>query len=327
MSDHLVVIPAFDEAPTLGAIVAEARRHGSVLVVDAYDFLEAGPFGEIMAVAAQVRGIAGLVTSGSVRDRDAILFADGGRAWSGRLAAPVTSGLGLGLGLGLAAAGGARFPQAVFYTDPELEVDYRDGADRRVQQQVADDDAFLATATLYDPAGRAAISSLLARLAPPAGGLAAFAPDLAAFDWRTYTFRGLVADQHPEAGGYRRLENPLSGDDVVVHIDGERGSPAPADTWLGSEVEDSVSVVDERFEPRVGEGLVADAEPALGSPLAKLAEVGGSPVDATERDGRNAGADGSARGQARLAARGAPRPGYLPRPGRVARARPAASRY
>ena len=34
MSDHLVVIPAFDEAPTLGAIVAEARRHGSVLVVD-----------------------------------------------------------------------------------------------------------------------------------------------------------------------------------------------------------------------------------------------------------------------------------------------------
>src|SRR5262245_13424652 len=34
MSDHLVVIPAFDEAPTLGAIVAEARRYGSVLVVD-----------------------------------------------------------------------------------------------------------------------------------------------------------------------------------------------------------------------------------------------------------------------------------------------------
>ena len=34
MSDHLVVIPAFDEAPTLGAIVAEARRHGSVLVID-----------------------------------------------------------------------------------------------------------------------------------------------------------------------------------------------------------------------------------------------------------------------------------------------------
>lgn len=49
-----------------------AASAGSVLVVDAFDFLEAGPFGEIMAVAAQVRGLAGLVTSGSVRDRDAI---------------------------------------------------------------------------------------------------------------------------------------------------------------------------------------------------------------------------------------------------------------
>lgn len=49
-----------------------AAPAGSVLVIDAYDFLESGPFGEIIAVAAQVRGIAGLVTSGSVRDRDAI---------------------------------------------------------------------------------------------------------------------------------------------------------------------------------------------------------------------------------------------------------------
>lgn len=49
-----------------------AAPAGSVLVVDAFDYLEAGPFGEIMAVAAQARGIAGLVTSDSVRDRDAI---------------------------------------------------------------------------------------------------------------------------------------------------------------------------------------------------------------------------------------------------------------
>ncbi len=34
MSDHLIVIPAFDEAPTIGRIAAQARRHGSVLVVD-----------------------------------------------------------------------------------------------------------------------------------------------------------------------------------------------------------------------------------------------------------------------------------------------------
>ena len=34
MSDHLIVIPVFDEAPTLEAIVSRARRHGTVLVVD-----------------------------------------------------------------------------------------------------------------------------------------------------------------------------------------------------------------------------------------------------------------------------------------------------
>jgi 4-hydroxy-4-methyl-2-oxoglutarate aldolase len=49
-----------------------AAPEGSVLVIDAFDYVEAGPFGEIMAIAAQVRGLVGLVTSGSVRDRDAI---------------------------------------------------------------------------------------------------------------------------------------------------------------------------------------------------------------------------------------------------------------
>jgi hypothetical protein len=34
MSDHLIVIPVFDEAPTLEGIVSRARRHGPVLVVD-----------------------------------------------------------------------------------------------------------------------------------------------------------------------------------------------------------------------------------------------------------------------------------------------------
>lgn len=59
--DNLAIHEAIYEAPA-----------GSILVIDAQDFLEAGPFGEILAVAAQVRGISGLVTTGSVRDRDAI---------------------------------------------------------------------------------------------------------------------------------------------------------------------------------------------------------------------------------------------------------------
>ncbi|HEV2057146.1 MAG TPA: tryptophan 7-halogenase [Methylomirabilota bacterium] len=34
MSDHVAVIPVFNEAPTIGALVARAARHGPVLVVD-----------------------------------------------------------------------------------------------------------------------------------------------------------------------------------------------------------------------------------------------------------------------------------------------------
>ena len=34
MSDHLIVIPVFDEAATVEAVVSRARRHGDVLVVD-----------------------------------------------------------------------------------------------------------------------------------------------------------------------------------------------------------------------------------------------------------------------------------------------------
>jgi 4-hydroxy-4-methyl-2-oxoglutarate aldolase len=47
---------------------AAAAAVGDVLVIDAQDQLEHGPFGEILAIFAQVRGLAGLLTSGSVRD-------------------------------------------------------------------------------------------------------------------------------------------------------------------------------------------------------------------------------------------------------------------
>ena len=49
--------------------VAEA---GDVLVVDTGGFNEAGFWGEVMTVAAQARGINGLITDGSVRDTLAI---------------------------------------------------------------------------------------------------------------------------------------------------------------------------------------------------------------------------------------------------------------
>jgi 4-hydroxy-4-methyl-2-oxoglutarate aldolase len=45
-----------------------AARPGDVLVVDYGGSLESGPFGEIMALACQMRGIVGMVIDGAVRD-------------------------------------------------------------------------------------------------------------------------------------------------------------------------------------------------------------------------------------------------------------------
>lgn len=45
-----------------------SARPGDVLVVDYGSSLESGPFGEIMALACAMRGIAGLVIDGAVRD-------------------------------------------------------------------------------------------------------------------------------------------------------------------------------------------------------------------------------------------------------------------
>ena len=45
-----------------------AARTGDVLVVDYGGSLDSGPFGEIMALACQMRGIVGMVIDGAVRD-------------------------------------------------------------------------------------------------------------------------------------------------------------------------------------------------------------------------------------------------------------------
>lgn len=45
---------------------------GDVLVVDAKGYLEAGPWGDILSEAAMLRGLAGLVIDGAVRDATAI---------------------------------------------------------------------------------------------------------------------------------------------------------------------------------------------------------------------------------------------------------------
>ena len=52
MSDHLIVIPVFDEVATIGDVVARARRHGPVLVVD--DGSTDGSAGAARAAGADV---------------------------------------------------------------------------------------------------------------------------------------------------------------------------------------------------------------------------------------------------------------------------------
>jgi 4-hydroxy-4-methyl-2-oxoglutarate aldolase len=51
-------------------------RPGDVLVVDAKGFTDAGPWGDVLTLAAQQAGIAGLVIDGSVRDSEAIIDAN-----------------------------------------------------------------------------------------------------------------------------------------------------------------------------------------------------------------------------------------------------------
>ena len=48
-------------------------KPGDVLVVDAKGFMEAGPWGDLLTLAAQKLGIVGLVMNGAVRDADAII--------------------------------------------------------------------------------------------------------------------------------------------------------------------------------------------------------------------------------------------------------------
>jgi 4-hydroxy-4-methyl-2-oxoglutarate aldolase len=81
-----------------------AARPGDVLVVDYDGSTESGPFGEIMALACQMRGIAGLLIDGAVRDSAQIaalgfpVFARGlnirgtVKQDAGRIGVPVTLG-------------------------------------------------------------------------------------------------------------------------------------------------------------------------------------------------------------------------------------------
>ncbi len=58
------------------ALAATAENIDALLVVDYGDDISSGPFGEIMAIACQARGIRGLLISGAVRDSQQLVNLD-----------------------------------------------------------------------------------------------------------------------------------------------------------------------------------------------------------------------------------------------------------
>jgi 4-hydroxy-4-methyl-2-oxoglutarate aldolase len=65
-----------DAKPGDNLVIHHALRFaqpGDVLVIDAKGYAEAGPWGDILTLAAQKIGVAGLIIDGAVRDGDSIL--------------------------------------------------------------------------------------------------------------------------------------------------------------------------------------------------------------------------------------------------------------
>lgn len=145
----------------------------------------------------------------TIRGAEILLFADGSHAFSTKHDSPVSGHVGL------KASGELDFTNVAFFTDPQSEWNYQDGAGRNVQFQVADENAFTASATIYDAAGRPAIATLPVRLTPAPNKLGAYEPGVATFNWTSFTISGLVVSQHPDAGGYpytrtRYEDSPLA---------------------------------------------------------------------------------------------------------------------
>ena len=88
---------------------------------------------------------------------------------------------------------------------------------------MADEEGFVASATIYDTAGKAAIATLPVRLAPAPDKLGAYEPGVAVFTWSTFTMSGLVANQHPEAGGYPYTRTRYESSPLAREV--QRGIP------------------------------------------------------------------------------------------------------
>jgi len=161
-----------------------------------------------------------------IRGAEIILFADGGQAFSTVYDSAVTGHIGL------TATGEVDFANVAFFTDPQSEWNYQDGAARNIQFQVADEAGFIASATIYDTAGRAAIATMPARLAPAPNKLGTYEPNLASFDWTSFTMSGLVVTQHPDAGGYPYTRTRYENSPLAREV--QRGIPGSDFAIIGA---------------------------------------------------------------------------------------------
>jgi regulator of RNase E activity RraA len=81
--------PASWSSPRSTRAAIEEMPEGCIAVIDAMGVTDAGVFGDILAQRMQVRGVAGLVTDGVMRDKDGVL-GTGLPVWCAGIAAPAS---------------------------------------------------------------------------------------------------------------------------------------------------------------------------------------------------------------------------------------------
>jgi len=81
--------PASWSSPRSTRAAIEEMPSGCIAVIDAMGVTEAGVFGDILAQRMAVRGVAGLVTDGAMRDKDGVL-GTGLPVWCAGVAAPAS---------------------------------------------------------------------------------------------------------------------------------------------------------------------------------------------------------------------------------------------
>lgn len=153
------------------------------------------------------------------------LYADGGRVLSYTYGAPIAANVAL------SAIDALAFDNAVFFTDPGVQMQYLDGLARPRQEQLYDGKSLTARAVVLDNLGRGVIDTLFADVTAAGHPWGSYIANLAVFDWATQHMTGLVVDGNPDAGGYpysrTRYEDSPLGRKVELGLPGQAYAIVP----------------------------------------------------------------------------------------------------